>query len=385
MNRLTLSGAARFGAFLVALVVANTVLLFIRPQQSQALSAPGALRLGVVFDVGGRGDKSFNDGAYEGALRASRELGMAIKLIEPGEGTDREAGIRLLAAEGVELVVGVGFIFSDDLTRLAREYPKIAFAGVDFAVQMKDGQPVPPPRNLAALKFREEEGSFLVGAVAGLVSKSRVVGFIGGMDIPLIHKFEAGYRAGVREVCPACRVVVGYAGVTPEAFRNPGKGKELALNQMESGADVIYQAAGSTGLGVFEAARQRGKFAIGTDADQSHEAPGTVLTSMVKAIDTVVVDAARRVRERRFEGGIYSFGLAEKGVGWVYGDSNRHLVSAEVKARVDTLQSAIIAGRIQVPSTREALTAPPPPIDSTPPRVTQPITQPITQPVGSPQ
>src|SRR5688500_9851374 len=160
----------------------------------------------------------------------------------------------------MNLVIGVGFIFSDDITNLAKEYPAVPFACVDYALAVdKAGNVIPPPANLAALKFREEEGSFLVGALAALVGKSKKIGFVGGMDIPLIHKFEAGYRAGVRHVCPDCTIIAQYAGVTPEAFRNPGRGKELALSQYQQGVTVIYHAAGSTGLGEFEAARQTGK------------------------------------------------------------------------------------------------------------------------------
>src|SRR3712207_8996456 len=171
----------------------------------------------------------------------------------------------------MDLVVGVGFIFTDDLTLLAREYPNVKFAGVDLAVAFQSGgKPIPPPPNLAALKFREEEGSFLVGSLAALVGKSKRVGFVGGMDVPLIHKFEAGYRAGVEHVCPDCTVIVQYAGVTPEAFRNPGRGKELALSQEQQGGNVIFHASGSTGLGVLEAARAMGPghYGIGVDADQ---------------------------------------------------------------------------------------------------------------------
>jgi basic membrane protein A len=157
-------------------------------------------------------------------------------------------------------VIGVGFIFADDLTQLAREYPNTHFAGIDYSVGIdKVGNPIEPPPNLAALKFREEEGSFLVGALAALTSKTGKVGFVGGMNFPLIHKFEAGYRTGVKHVCPKCTVISQYAGVTPEAFRNPGRGKELALSQYQQGVDVIYHASGSTGLGVFEAARQSNK------------------------------------------------------------------------------------------------------------------------------
>jgi basic membrane protein A len=172
------------------------------------------------------------------------------------------------------------------------------------------------------------------------------------MDIPLIHKFEAGYRAGVTHVCPECEVVAQYAGVTPEAFRNPGKGKELALSQYGSGVNVIFHASGSTGLGVFEAARQSGKLAIGVDSDQYDSAPGHILTSMVKEVDAVVFDAVRRVNEGTFAGGIHSYGLAEEGVGYVYDEHNRDLIPDRVRERVEQLRDSVIAGHISVPSTR---------------------------------
>jgi basic membrane protein A len=216
------------------------------------------------------------------------------------------------------------------------------------------GNPLPLPSNLRALKFREEEGSFLVGALAALVGKSKKVGFVGGMDIALIHKFEAGYRAGVTHVCPDCEVIVNYAGVTPEAFRNPGRGKEMALSMYNQGVNVIFHASGSTGLGVFEAARTTGKLAIGVDADQYNEAPGYVLTSMVKGIDASVVAAVKSVKDNLFTGGIQQFGLAENGVGYIYDDNNRKLIPPDVRTRLDALTADIIAGRIVVPSTREA-------------------------------
>jgi basic membrane protein A len=325
----------------------------VRPPGAAAAPTETALDVGIVFDLGGRGDKSFNDGAYNGAMRAARELGARVRFVEPGEGSDREAGLRLLAAEGMDLVVGVGFIFTDDLTGLAKEYPRVAFAGVDYAVTIgKDGRPVAPPPNLAGLKFREEQGSFLVGALAALVGNSKKVGFVGGMDSPLIHKFEAGYRAGVKQVCADCEVIAQYAGVTPEAFRNPGRGKELALSQYQQGVNVIYHASGSTGLGVFEAARTMNRFGIGVDADQYGEAPGRVLTSMVKRVDNAVYDAIKRVREKTFTGGIYQYGLAEDGVGYVYDEHNKALIPDAVRARLEALKAEIVAGRIAVPSTR---------------------------------
>jgi len=335
------------------LLAAHIALLFVRGSASAEATDGSGSRIGIVLDVGGRGDKSFNDGAYAGADSATKLLNANIRFIEPGEGADREAGLRLLAAEGMDLVIGVGFIFTDDLANLAREYPATAFAGIDYALATdRNGNVIPPPPNIAALKFREEEGSFLVGALAALVSKTKKVGFVGGMDIPLIHKFEAGYRAGVKKVCPDCQVIAQYAGVTPEAFKNPGKGKELALSQYQQGVEVIFHASGSTGQGVFEAARTTGKYAIGVDADQNDEAPGHVLTSMVKGVNAVTFDAIQRVQSKTFKGGIYSFGLKEGGVGYIYDQRNRALIPDSVRAQVERLKEEIIAGRIKVPSTR---------------------------------
>lgn len=344
--------------FVGALLAVHLGLLVVHPAgaaaaDDAATAGRGALDAGVVFDVGGRGDKSFNDGAFLGATRAQRELGAHVRYIEPGEGSDREAGLRLLAAERMALVVGVGFIFTDDLTQLAREYPHVRFAGVDYSLATDSlGRTIPPPPNLLALKFREEEGSFLVGALAAIVGGSKKVGFVGGMDIPLIHKFEAGYRAGVMHVCPDCRVIAQYAGVTPEAFKNPGRGKELALSQYQSGVNVIFHASGSTGLGVFEAARATGKKAIGVDADQYGEAPGFVLTSMVKRVDEAVFDALKLVKDGQFQGGVRVLGLREHGVDYVYDEHNRALIPAAARARVEALRDSIIAGTITVPSTR---------------------------------
>jgi basic membrane protein A len=336
-----------------ALVLAHLALLTVHPSGATVADSSEGLDIGIVFDVGGRGDKSFNDGAYLGGERAEKELGARVTYIEPGEGSDREAGLRLLAAEGMDLVIAVGFIFTDDVLALAKEYPTVRFANVDMSVPLDSvGNPLPLPSNLRALKFREEEGSFLVGALAALVGRSKTVGFVGGMDIALIHKFEAGYRAGVQHVCPDCEVLVNYAGVTPEAFRNPGRGKEMALAMYNQGVNVIFHASGSTGLGVFEAARTTGKLAIGVDADQYNEAPGYVLTSMVKGIDASVVAAVKAVKDHQFTGGIQQFGLAENGVGYIYDDHNRELIPPDVRAKLDALTADIVAGRIPVPSTR---------------------------------
>jgi basic membrane protein A and related proteins len=341
----------KLATLIVVLLIVHAGLLFIRPRSAEPAPAADALRLGVVFDVGGRGDKSFNDGAYLGAVRAKQDLGATVTYIEPADASDREAGIRLMAAEKMDLVYAIGFIFTDDVNTLAKEYPAARFADVDYSVATDaQGNLIPPPPNVAALRFREEEGSFLVGAIAGLVTKTKAVGFVGGMNIPLINKFEAGYRAGVLQVCPGCRVISQYAGVTPDAFRNPGKGKEMAFSQYQQGADIIYHASGATGGGVFEAARATGKLAIGVDADQYGEAPGYVLTSMIKRIDVAVFDAAKRVKDGTFKGGIYDYGLAQDGVGYVYDERNKGLIPDSVVARIEALKKEVVAGKIVVPT-----------------------------------
>ncbi len=209
------------------------------------------VRVGIVFDIGGKNDKSFNEAAWRGLQRAEAELGIQGTFIEPTEGADRESALRTLASRKFDLVIGVGFIFGPDLERLARQFPGVKFAGVDYSPS--EGFGTLP--NLAALRFREQEGSFLVGAVAGLVTRTKVVGFVGGMKIPLIRKFEAGYEAGVHHVCPTCRVVSAYAGTEPKAFADPMLGEELAAAQYGQSADIIFHASGKTGDGVFAAAR----------------------------------------------------------------------------------------------------------------------------------
>lgn len=303
------------------------------------------VRIGLVFDIGGRGDKSFNDSAYEGLVVAERDFGVDVSYLEPGGAEDREAALRLFAAQGMDLVIGVGFIFSSDVNEVARSYPNIHFACVDYAPM---GGAIPP--NVAGLAFREEEGSYLVGGVAGLLSRTKHVGFVGGMTIPLIKKFEAGYIAGVAAVCPTCEVHSGYAGASPEAFKDPAKGKLLAKAQIGAGADVIFHASGSTGHGVFEGAREGGIFAIGVDSDQHDEMPGVVVTSMVKRVDVAVAKIIGDVVAGQFTGGMRELGLAEDGVDWVHSGPHADRLPADVIARVDLLRQDVIAGRVKVPT-----------------------------------
>jgi basic membrane protein A len=303
------------------------------------------LHVGLVFDIGGKNDKSFNEAAWRGLQRVRDELGVDIQFIEPTEGSDRESALRTLAARKVDLVIGVGFIFGPDLERLARQFPDVRFAGVDYSAS--EGVGTLP--NLVGLRFREQEGSFLVGAIAGLTTRSKVVGFVGGMKIPLIRKFEAGYEAGVHHVCPACRVVSAYAGTEPKAFADPSLGEELASAQYGQGADIIFHAAGKTGDGVFAAAAQRDARAIGVDSDQFDNAPCCVMTSMVKRVDVAVVDIVKDIIAGKFHGGIRELGLADKGVGFVADERNKLLLPIDVVEKANALGDEIIAGKIQVP------------------------------------
>jgi basic membrane protein A and related proteins len=305
-------------------------------------------KVGLVFDVGGRGDKSFNDAAYRGLEKAQKELGIEFEYIEPGPGADREAALRQFSSRSdISVIFGIGFIFTDEITKIAQEFPDKKYGCVDYTVD--PSKTIPP--NLIALEFREDEGSFLIGAIAGLMTKSNKVGFVGGMESPLIKKFQVSYEAGVKHVNPTCQTLIGYAGVTGDAFKNPGKGKELALGQYSSGADIIYHASGVTGLGVFEAAREMKKLAIGVDSDQNDEAPGFVLTSMLKMVDVAVFETIKQVKEGNFKGGrVEVFGLKSKGVDYAYTDKNKNMIPDDVKKKVEAIRQEIIDGKITIPS-----------------------------------
>ena len=303
-----------------------------------------AIKPAVVFSTGGKFDKSFNEGVWQGAERFRKETNIAVAEFEPSNETQFEQALRRFAQRGQDPIIAVGFSQAVALGKVAREFPNIHFTVIDSVVDLP---------NVQSVVFKEQEGSFLVGVLAAMASKTGKIGFVGGMDISLIHKFEAGYRAGVKHVCPDCTVIANYAGVTPDAFRNPGRGKEMALAMYNQGVNVIFHASGSTGLGVFEAARTTGKLAIGVDADQYGEAPGFILTSMVKGIDASVVAAVRAVKDGSFTGGVQQFGLAEQGVGYIYDGNNRALIPDSVRATLDSLTADIIAGRIVVPATRE--------------------------------
>jgi basic membrane protein A len=329
-------------AALVAVAVLVTFLPSRRP--TSALPEGHGPRIGLVFDVGGRGDKSFNDSAYEGLSRAERDLGARVSFLEPVGSEDREAALRLFAARHMDLVIAVGFIFTSDVDAVARAYPDVHFACVDYA-----GAEASMPPNVEGLSFREEEGSFLVGAVAALLSHTKHVGFVGGMTIPLIRKFEAGYDAGVHAACPACTVHSAYAGSTPDAFKDPARGRSLAAFEIAAGADVLFHASGATGHGVFEGAREAGALAIGVDADQYDEMPGTVVTSMVKRVDVAVYGAIEEVGRGRFHPGMRVLGLRENGIDYVHEGPHAAGIPDAVKARVAALRAEVVSGGRRVP------------------------------------
>ena len=311
-------------------------------------NAPKAFKAGVVFDVGGVDDKSFNEAAYRGLMKAKSELGIEVANYQPSQPADRKTGLRQFAAKDFDVIIGVGFIFTDEIIGMAKDFPKIKFVCIDMVD--KPEEEIPP--NLVGIKFKEEQGSFLVGALAALVSKTKKLGFIGGMNVPLIHKFEAGYRAGAKQVAPDVEVIANYAGETPKAFQDPETGKNRALEQYKSGVDIIFHASGKTGLGVFQAAKEEKKLAIGVDADQQHEAPGFVLTSMVKGVEPAVYDSIKAAKEGQFKAGKRVLGLAENGVGIVYDEHNQALIPEEAYKKVMALRDEIVAGKIDVPTTR---------------------------------
>jgi basic membrane protein A and related proteins len=312
------------------------------------------IKVGIVFDIGGKNDRSFNAAAWEGVKRAEQDMPICLYDVEPGNPTSIEPAMRAFAEKGFDLIIGVGFAQGPILKRVATDYPDIKFAIIDGVIMEDDGKT--PKSNVASLVFREHEGSYLVGMIAGEKSKTGVIGFLGGMDIGLIHRFQKGYEEGAKSVNPKVVVITNYVGVTDGAWNNPGKGKELALAQIEKGADVIFTAAGNSGLGVFDAVEQYGKnpqgeankFVIGVDSNQNGVKPGFVLTSMVKRVDNAVYDVVKEVLSGNFKGGFHTFGLDKDGVAYSLDDNNKALISAETLQHVEAAKSKIVDGEIKV-------------------------------------
>jgi len=319
-----------------------------------ALGVGQPLRVGIALDSGGKNDRSFNAAAWEGVKRAKADLPICLYDVEPGNPTSIEPAMRAFAERNFDLVIGVGFAQGPIMQKVAVDYPNIKFAIVDGVILDQNGNPLP---NVADLVFREHEGSYLVGMIAASKSKTGTIGFLGGMDIPLIHKFETGYAEGAKSVNPNIKVIDNYVGVTDSAWNNPGKGKELSLSQIDKGADVIFTAAGNSGLGAFDAVEQYGrdpktgeanKFVIGVDSNQNGVKPGFVLTSMVKRVDNAVYDVVKDVVDGKFDGGFHSFGLDKNGVAYAMDDNNKGLIPPDVITKVEAAKQQIIAGQIKV-------------------------------------
>jgi basic membrane protein A len=312
----------------------------------------GKVRVGIVFDIGGKDDRSFNAAAWEGVRRAAKDFPIVLRDVEPGNPTSIEPAMRAFAERGYDLIIGVGFAQAPIMDVVAKDYPNINFAIIDGASNLP---------NVASLVFKEHEGSYLVGLIAARTSKTGVLGFIGGMDIPLIHKFETGYEEGAKAVNPNVRVIDNYVGVSDSAWNNPGKGKELALAQIEKGADVIFTAAGNSGLGAFDAVEQAGKdaegratkFVIGVDSNQNMVKPGFVLTSMVKRVDNAVYQIVSDVMNHQFKGGRHVYGLEADGVAYTVDEFNKNLIPQDVIQQAEEAKRKIIGGQIQVTDVME--------------------------------
>ncbi len=293
----------------------------------------------IIFDMGGKFDKSFNEAAYAGAERFKKESGIAYREFEVTNETQRDQALRNLARRGATIIVAVGFAQAAPVEAAAKEFPKVKFTIIDAVVKLP---------NVQSIVFKEQEGSFLAGMMAAQASKTGKVGFIGGMDIPLIRAFACGYVQGAKYAKPATEVYQNMTGTTPAAWRDPTRGGELARSQFDRGADVVYAAAGGTGLGVLQAAKDQNKLSIGVDSNQNHLHPGSVLTSMIKRVDVAVYDSFKQARAATWKAATLDLGLKENGVGVAIDANNRKLVSAEMEAAVKKAQADIVAGRLKV-------------------------------------
>jgi basic membrane protein A len=298
---------------------------------AEAAGDPGKPHVGIVFDSGGKDDRSFNAAAYRGVTRAAKDFPIVLRDAEPGDPASLEPAMRAFAEVHYDLIIGIGFAQTPIVEAVAKDYPAINFAIVD-----------------GVSIFEEHEGSYLVGMIAARKSQTGVIGFVGGMDVPLIHKFATGYEEGARAANPRIQVIQNYVGVTEAAWNNPGKGKELALAQYGKGADVIFAAAGNSGLGVFDAAEQSGHFVIGVDSNQNWVKPGYVLTSMVKRVDNAVYQIIGELVRGRFQGGVHVYGLEDGGIGYAMDQHNEKLVPKAVLVEVEAAKERIISGEIKV-------------------------------------
>ena len=307
-----------------------------------ALSATVAqadVKPAVVYDKAGKFDKSFNEAVWNGVKRFTADTGISVREVEPTNEAQVEQGLKKLAKRGNSPIVAVGFSSANALSAAAQAYPDTKFTLIDMVV---------PEANVQNVVFKEHEGSFLVGALAALKSETGTIGFVGGMDIPLISRFGCGYEQGAKHINANITVLQKMTGSTPAAWGNPSKGGEITRSQIEAGADVIFAAAGGTGMGVYQAAADAGKLAIGVDSNQNHLQPGTMLTSMVKRVGVAAYKSYADAKDGTWSAGVTAMGLAEGGVDWALDKHNRSLVTADMETKVNAIKASIIAGDIAV-------------------------------------
>jgi basic membrane protein A len=306
---------------------------------SSLLAATGEFSPAVVYDFGGKFDRSFNQCASVGAEQFKKETGVAFREFEISNAAQREQAMAQLAKRGATIIAAVGFTQASAVEKVAKQYPNVKFTLIDGTVDLP---------NVQSVNFKEQESSFLCGMLAALASKTGKIGFVGGMDIPLIRKFAVGYTEGAKYVNPAIEIFENMTGTTPAAWNDPTKGGELAKSQFGRGADVVFHAAGATGLGVMQAAKDAGKLAIGCDSNQDYLHPGTILTSAVKRVDVAVHDAFATAKDGSWKPGPRVLGLAENGVGYSIDEHNRSLITPEMEQRVNQARDDIISGKIKV-------------------------------------
>ncbi|WP_366655544.1 BMP family ABC transporter substrate-binding protein [Fodinicurvata sp. EGI_FJ10296] len=311
---------------------------------SMAVAQADEISPAVVYDMGGKFDRSFNEGVYNGVEQFREETGIDYREFEVTNEGQREQALERMARAGSDIVIAVGFAQAPPLEDVAARYPDTMFTIIDAVVDAP---------NVQSIVFKEHEGSFLVGVLAAMASETGAVGFIGGMDIPLIRNFECGYEQGAVHQNPDIEVIANMTGTTPAAWNDPARGGELARSQFDRGADVIFAAAGGTGVGVYQAAEDTGNLAIGVDSNQNHLHPGTMLTSMVKRVDVAAYNAFTDAMNGDWEPGVLNLGLAEEGVGWALDEHNEDLITDEMRDRVEEVRDSIIAGDLNVVSYHE--------------------------------
>ena len=304
-----------------------------------ALAQGSAIKPAIVYDLGGKFDKSFNEGVLAGAERFKKEAGVEFRDFEPQNDAQREQALRRFARDGFSPIVAVGFSQASALEKVAKEFPQLRFTIIDSVVNLP---------NVQSTTFKEHEGSYLVGLLAALASKTDKVGFVGGMDIPLIRRFACGYVQGVKAGDGKTEVFQNMTGTTGAAWNDPVKGGELAKSQIDRGADVIYHAAGGTGIGVLRAAADAGKLGIGVDSNQNALHPGKVLTSMLKRVDNATFKTFQDAKDGSWKAGATTLGLKEDGVGWADDEHNRPLITPEMRAAVEKATADIKSGAVTV-------------------------------------